>query len=156
MRDLFLSERRCVGNILNRHLAIDLAQFRDLKVRAEHYSPARSSARSNFNHDFALQFGLDSEFHNFKSYSAPVLPNTIGAEVFLTVDKATSMPLRLELLAGEAFPIKYFERPLEQIERALEGRGIDFPLKSSAYSRVLVVEGDICFLAFRSESAPLL
>jgi hypothetical protein len=154
MRGMFLSEKRCVRNTLLRHRSVEFDQFEDVMI--EHYSPPRFSTGGHFNLDYYLQFVEDAAIRNCRSFCARVLPNTMGAEVFVTIDKDTSRLLRMELLCGEAFPIKYFRQHIDQIEDELRRLSVSVRLGRSAYCRVFVIENDICFLAFPSDSSPVM
>ncbi len=54
MRDLFVSERRYIRNMLVRHQNIEVAEFGQVLI--EQYSPPRTRARTRFNNDYVLQF----------------------------------------------------------------------------------------------------
>src|ERR1700682_1384962 len=101
MRELFISEHRYIRNMLLRYRNVEFLDYG--LVLVEEHSSQHSPTRPRFNNDYMLQFVDD--LRNFESCSSTVLPNTSGADVFVTFDKHTSRPLRTELLAGEAFPI---------------------------------------------------
>ena len=151
MRELFVSERRYIRNMLLRYRNIEIAEFG--KVLVEEYSPPRVHAQTRFNNDYVLQFVKD--LSNFESCCASVLPNTLGAELFLTFDRDTFRPLRTELLAGEAFPVRFFKHYIEIIEERLCRLSQNIQLRKCAYCRILVIENDICFLAFPNEEVPI-
>jgi hypothetical protein len=153
MRELFLSDQRVIRNILFRYRTYEFERFEN--VVTEHYSPSRTSSKSRFNLDFYLQFVEDCEIKNCQSFCARVLPNTLGAEVFLTVDEETSRPLRIELLCGEAFPIRFFGDFVQQVENKLTQLSVSVKLDRCAYCRIFVIEDDICFLAFPKEPTPI-
>jgi hypothetical protein len=78
----------------------------------------------------------------------------MGAEVFLTVDRASGRPLRAELVGGNSFPAEYFRSEIERIEEGALELGLRINIEQSAYARILVVGGDICFLVFPSDAEP--
>jgi hypothetical protein len=92
----------------------------------------------------------------FKSFGASILPNTIGADVFVTVDEQTSQPLMTELLGGEAFSLKYFKEHVEKVEDRLAELSHPIDLRRTSYCRIFVIENDICFLAFPNDAIPVI
>jgi hypothetical protein len=152
MRELFVSERRYIRNILWQRAKILWDTFDPVVL--EYYAPPRTRCRVRFNNDYFLRFVAAENLRETKSYGSPVLPNTLGADVFLTVDELTSRPLMTELLAGEAFSIKYFKEHIEKIEDSLARLSHRVQFRKCAYSRVFVIENDICFLAFPEMPAP--
>lgn len=153
MRDLFQSEWRYIRNTL-RHWGLEPLGPRP--VLFENYYPRRASAKTHFNSDFALEFVAFEELENYKSYCAPVLPNSIGAEVFVTVDVDTLRLLRTEYLAGEAFSLSDFKSYIAIAESALRRYSLSVSFSRCAFCRVFVIEGDICFLVFPRETCPVL
>lgn len=179
LRDLFKSERRVIRNIALSGWGIDLDP--SVGVVAQWYDCERMEP-VHFNRDFRLEFDeRDLGTIDGMSWMAAVLPNTLGAEVFLTVEKGTYKPLLLHLLGGEAFPMKYFATYIRNIEtmlnhlaasqtkgrsagshgneaieagKVLEGRIKEISIKESAYSRILVVGNDICFLVLPEATSP--
>lgn len=153
MRELFLSERRYIANIVRQRTGTTLNRFDP--VLLEHYAQPRSRSVTRFNNDFFLQFVPQGTLTNHESYSTTILPNTIGADVFVTIQKETRRLLRTELLSGEAFPIRYFEEYCQQIEERLKSCGHRLRLAECAYCRVFVIQNDICFLVFPAEKSPI-
>ena len=186
-RQLFESEKRTIRNIALKHLGRETAPA-DFVYFETYSAPAREGETEVFNSDFRLQFDerdlSEIDFgRGTTGGMAPVLPNTLGAEVFLTVEKGTYRPLLLHLLGGEAFPMKYFATyvrhleamlnqlgnsqtkatladsgPNECIEASgrLKGSIREVSIKQSAYSRILVVGSDICFLVFPDATSPVM
>jgi len=154
MRDLFVSEQRYIRNLLWHWTKTKLKSFDPIVT--EYYAPPRSSSGIRFNNDFFLQFISSDKLQNIKSFNASILPNTIGADIFLTVDRNTCTPLRTELLAGEAFSIKYYKEYVGQIEKRLSQLSHQVHLNKCAYLRIFVIENDICFLAFPQETTPVM
>lgn len=152
MRDLFLSERRYIRNILMRHNMPDIVHFD--RVLTEQYSPPRTSSRTRFNLDYHLQFVEDKALKGCKSFCASVLPNVSGADVFVTLDQSLSRVLRTELLFGEAFSSKYFTKYIQDVERELRLHSIEVSLRRSSYCRLFVIEDDACFLVFPDTAVP--
>lgn len=152
MRDLFLSEARFIENMILRE-GIGSVRTPD-RVAIEYYAPPRTSKAISFNSDFFLQFVEMEDLKDFRSVCCPVRPNTMGAEVFLTLDKMTGAPLRAELIAGEAFEAEYFSSEIERIEREVSRTGISVNIAQSKYARVFIVENEICFLVFPDEPEP--
>ncbi len=96
MRDLYLSVQRYIRNILLRHAGVDWEA--EPPVKSEYYAPPRLSRhKPGVNLDFVLRF-IDAEsLPPSRSYCAPVLPHSMGAEVFVTIDAATQQLLLTEL-----------------------------------------------------------
>jgi hypothetical protein len=111
-----------------------------------------------FNNDFVLQFVSDRERLHIdgRAYCAPVLQNTIGVDVFVTVDNRTDRPYQAELLDGEAFSMNDFKEHIDNIEHHLARLRHPLDLKKTTYCRVFVIENDICFLAFPNARTPVL
>ena len=186
-RKLFESEKRIMRNIALEHLGHEpsRAEF----VYLETYCPTRrQGGGGQFNSDFRLQ--LDERDLSEIDFSpgcaggmSPVLPNTIGAEIFLTVEKSSDKPILLELMGGDAFGVDYFGRYIRDVETMLKEltgcarkptlrgsdssefieasglleRGIkEVSIKHCAYSRILVVGSDICFLLFPEATSPVM
>jgi len=152
MRSLYLSERRFIRNLLLRHRGAEPSEYG--QVMTEGYYPRRNLHRSRFNNDFELRFV--SKLTEYECCHTTVLPNTYGADLFLTFDSRTLQPLMTELMDGEAFPIRYYKRFVAEIEAQLKSLGQRVAIRRCAYSRIFVIEGDICFLAFPRESVPVI
>ena len=114
MRELFISERRYIRNVLWKHAAVSLETSGPVVI--EYYAPPRTASRVRFNNDFSLQFVPNDKLVRFRSFGASILPNAMGVDVFVTVDEQTSQPLMTELLGGEAFSINYFKEHIEKVE----------------------------------------
>lgn len=156
MRSLFVSEQRYIRNVLLQHRHIDADAVSFGKVLLEYYPPSRRPARHRFkfNCDFMLQF--DERLDNCKSCCTSILPNTLGADVFVTFDEVTSRPLRTELLGGDAFSIEYYRDYIEQVEVCLSRLSYPVSIRQCRYVRIFVIENDICFLAFPHDDAPVM
>lgn len=153
MRELFLSEQRYIRNILLQNVGREWSPRPT--VLSEYHAPPRTGAkRPYFNADFVLRFVEPAVWPEHKSFCARVLPNTLGAEVFLTVNAATGQPLMTELDSGEAFPLKYFRRFTDEVERELAKLNAPMRFQASSYCRVFVVGSDICFLSFLDDILP--
>jgi len=101
-----------------------------------------------------------------------VLPNALGAELFLIVDKATLAPTALELNGGCAYSIKYYATLVGLVEESLReavklrkprqtGRQWRevfqcIPIRHAAFARILVVGNDVTFLYFSEETTPVM
>jgi hypothetical protein len=126
-------------------------------VVSEYYAPPELKAEGpRFNLDFVLRFVDEATMPEHRSFCAPVLPNTMGAEVFVTVDAVTGTPLMTELLSGEAFPLSYFESHVATVEAELAKQNMKISIAECAYLRIFVVSRDICFLFFPKELSPVL
>ena len=150
MRDLFVSEARFIHNMLLRD-GVESVQIPD-QVLMEYHAPPRAAGASAFNADFILQFIATDDLQDFRSFSCPVRPNTMGAE--LSVDRQTNTPLCAELVAGEAFGREYFIDEIERLERELLPSGINVSSEQSKYARVLVLKDELCFLIFPHDIEP--
>jgi hypothetical protein len=156
MRELFISERRYISNILLKCAGIHL-QTSGPVVR-EYYTPPRTASRVRFNNDYVMELVSEDRLKTVKTkaYGALILPNSLGVHVFLTMDERTSQPLMTELLGGEAFSMKYFKEHIEKVEDRLANLSPPINLRRTSYCRIFVIENDICFLAFLNDDTPVL
>jgi hypothetical protein len=99
-----------------------------------------------------------------------VLPNALGAELFLVVEKATLSPTALELNGGGAFSIEHYTPYIDAVEAAIQeaigsvgGQNVGLPqldpskvtsVTKAAFARVLVVGSDVTFLYCPSIATP--
>lgn len=133
-------------------------------AKEEHDAPPPKRGPA-FNSDFRLSFGKpDLRGMNVTSRMSSILPNTYGAELFLTLDATTNRPLRCELLGGRAFPIKFFRSYVDAVETFIQcSMSYAFPepgdnreqqsgtqVKSQlidhcGYVRLLAFPSEICF-----------
>jgi hypothetical protein len=148
----------------------------DVRVISESYAEPRVQTKGpRFNTDFTLEF-VDSEQcicdNQHRCIGSPVMPNTVGADLFLIVNKFSFEPLLLDLVGGEAFPISYFAAYIDAVESALtqtlQSAGFEViparksvdaaiecaRLRRSEYCRLMVVGGDACFLFFPASHTP--
>jgi hypothetical protein len=169
VRSLFLSESRCISNLMMEEWGVRLASA-PLVVKEHSWEPFKNARPPKFNSDFTLDFVDDFTARPGRSGTMnTVLPNTFGAEVYLYVERPTFAPLHFELMSGAAFPIKHYTPHIGRLEKAirdavLSGEGLDSVLQGrllqqiavtkSAWARILVVGGDVCFLYFPTEALP--
>jgi len=171
MRAPFSSERRCISNLIEMEWRSPL-RFAPTIVSEYIAPPIDPGKRPWFNCDFTLDF-IDPRTASSEHVAtmSPVLPNTLGAEVFLVVQKELLAPMRLELIGGGAFSIKYYTSYLDNVEAAIreavelrERRETRVPwhemveaasMRRAAFARLLVVGTDATFLYFPGETAPL-
>lgn len=176
MRQLFLSESRCIGNLMKSGWGESLNSIPS--VLAESIDSGRTRDNARFNNDFCLDF-VDPSVSNYEhiTTSTSILPNSLGPEVFLTVERETFAPMRLELMWGASFPFTYFKDHIALVEHALREAllsWLDIPspmgsdvaqperlnldvsqaISRSAFARVMVVGDDVCFLCFPNHAAP--
>jgi hypothetical protein len=155
MRPLFISEQRYIRNTLWHWTKTEFKDFDP--VVQEYYTPPRSPSGIRFNNDYTLQFVSSNQLkRQCKSYGATILPNTIGVDVFVTVDEQTSQPVMTELLGGEAFSMKYFKEHVQKVEDRLAELSHPVELRRTSYCRIFVIENDICFLAFPNAATPII
>jgi hypothetical protein len=171
MRTLFVSERRCVSSLFRMkwNYQIHSAPLVLTETIAEPPNPRR---RPWFNCDFILDFVDYRTFTSERSAAAcSVLPNALGAELFLVVEKATLLPTALELNGGRAFSMKHYASYIDVVEAAIEGamvsargRNVGLPwnglsqvvsIERAAFARVLVVGSDVTFLYCPNETTPV-
>jgi hypothetical protein len=167
MRPLFTSEKRCVLNLFRAKWGRELLDMPT--VVSETIAHAADAARTPwFNCDFILDFVDYRAFRSERSAAVcSVLPNALGAELFLIVEKATLVPTALELNGGGAFPIGHFAEYIHVVEatvhKALTSLRTDVPqirwpeaisIRKAASARVLVVGSDITFLYFTEDTTP--
>lgn len=149
----FVSEQKAIENSLHLHgLNCDVER---LDIACEVIAPPRTKSHSRFNNDFSLFLKPPDEWRNIKCFGEKVLPNSSGVDLFVTVDEETSYPLLVELLGGEAFPIKWFREHIDRVECVLEALSRPVTLRRACYCRVLVIGGVICFLAFPFHDSPV-
>lgn len=162
MRPLFLSETRCVLNLFQkkwgeRSLVIPHILTETIAT------PARVTRRPWFNCDFILHF-VDWRPPRSQRTAAgcSILPNALGAELFLVVEKETLSPTALELNGGGAFTMDHYDRYIDIVETAVrealvvshernaqlhkDGSPGISRVKEAAFARILIVGNDITFL----------
>lgn len=171
MRILFLSERRSILSLMRKAWDCDLDT--EVSVIAETVNGEDGDVgESRFNCDFMMDFVHHSaDWSKSQITMSPILPNTLGAELFLAVDKATLRPMRLELMGGAAFPAKHFANYISSVETAIReamssletangncpGVAARVPaIRKSAFARIMVIHGDICFLYCPKEDRPIM
>jgi len=125
--------------------------------------PTNPRRKPWFNCDFILDFVDWRSLTSERSGAAcSVLPNALGAELFLIVEKASLSPTALELNGGGAFGIAHYASYIGVVEAAIQeaiasrgGQGAGLPqiewshvtsVARAAFARVLVVGSDITFL----------
>lgn len=170
MRALFLSESRCISNLIKEKWGA--AMESEPKVLKE-YSAASSEdgRRPSFNRDFTIDFVDDFTEFEREGTMNTALPNTLGADLYLFVETPTLKPLHFELMFGDAFPIEYYTPYIERVESAVRDAvtrwqmvgGVASPMllhqvrvAEAVCARFLVVGGDICFLYFPTEASPVM
>jgi hypothetical protein len=172
MRNLFASERRCISNMSRMKWGHVVEP--EPSVLREYYSePVGRRGGRRFNCDFALEFVDRFEmWPESMATAASILPNALGAEVFLIVEKATLSPMALELVGGDAFSIKHYASLIDVVEAAIqqamklrEVRRTGPPwrelvefvsIEEAAFARLLVVGSDITFLYSPSVTTPVM
>lgn len=119
MRPILKSECRMVANMVREIWACELR--RPDTVYREWYTPSGGiSQPRQFNASFSIEFVEEVVGKQpIEVGMSTILPDAVGAEVFLTVDKQTHSPMMLEMLGGEAFEIKYFEEYVGIVESVL-------------------------------------
>lgn len=171
MRNLFLSEKRCVANLMQGKWGVGL-RSEPIVVKERFSEPVRKEKGPKFNCDFVLDFVEDFlEVRERDGTMNTALPNTLGADVYLFVERPSLHPLHLELMFGEAFSIKFYSQYIARTEAAIREAVLSqrlaaklsqsallqrLPVKKAACARVLVVGGDVCFLYFPSEAVPVM
>jgi hypothetical protein len=120
-----------------------------------HVSRTGRQQKRFFNKDFILEFvNRATMTTNHRSLMAPFLPNTIGVDIFLSIDQDTKAPLLMETMCGEALGPEYYGEYIDRIEEMIANvvRTADYSITETSrvakarYSRVIVVGNDICFL----------
>lgn len=172
MRTLFASEKRCVSNLINLKWGKLLHTLPSIVSEYIDQS-ANCKIRPSFNCNFSLNF-VDPRTASFDTAAtmSPVLPNTLGAELFLVVERDTTNPIRLELLGGDAFPLRHYTTYVDIIEtsirEAIRSRTHPFTsalstkaltnilMRKAAFARLLVVGCDATFLYFPNETTPIM
>jgi len=172
VRALFASEQRSVSNLWQMLWGHDVPRAPTV-VSEMIAGPSNPRKTPWFNCDFIFNFVDWRTFRAERSASAcSVLPNALGAELFLIVEKATLAPTALELNGASAFPIGHYATWIAIVEAAIH-RALDEPeklrgkwplgqmsksvrIEAAAFARVLVVEGDVTFLYFPHDTTPLM
>jgi hypothetical protein len=169
MRELFTSERRCVHNISRMKWGVSVEP--GPIIREFHPEPLGRESQQAFNSDFEIEFfdRLAATWPEHMVAAASILPNAIGAEVFLTVEKQTLSPMIFQLIEGEAFRRKHFSHLIDEVEEAVrDSLGMSdarehaaWPqlidctgMRKAAFVRLMVVGTDVTFLYFPSSSVP--
>jgi hypothetical protein len=129
------------------NLGVDWQDFPPV-VEEYHHPPRRPVRGRSFNTDYVLRFVPKGTLPAYRSFCARVLPCTMGAEVFLTVDANTLRPLLTELVSGEAFQLRDFKPHVELLEAELARLDISLTLRKCDYCRMFVIDDEICFLIF--------
>jgi hypothetical protein len=154
-------------------------------VEHEYHAPLPIGKRQYFNNDFELCFFQSDELpQNRLKSMIPILPNTIGAELYCLANSDSCTPLVLTLMGGGSFPIKYYKRYISELEKVIcesisnektwklyddqlggdSGRNLLEPLslvhqwkplKQHRYLRVMVIHDNICFLTFPRHELPI-
>src|SRR5688572_14132294 len=120
MRTLFASEERCIRNLFHLRWQRDLRFTLDV-ITEIILEPATSEAKPWFNCDFILDFVDSRTFASDRASAVcSVLPNALGAELFLIVAKSTLRLTALELNGGTAFPIEDYQEYIDGVESAIE------------------------------------
>jgi len=182
MRNLFLSENRTISKLIYSEWEKHYNEF--IVVHGESLEPVNENNKKRFNVDFSLDFlGKDKELpEKRKAIMWPILPQTIGAEIFLIVEAESFKPIWMQLMGGGAFSCKYFTHYIEEIETAIQIAISTYkswlpykeqfsesdsceelssdqlskrrPLKKHKYFRIMVIYDDICFLSFPRHELP--
>lgn len=170
MRALFLSEKRCISNLMQEKWGTAIQS--DPQVYREYLEPSSAVARRpDFNSDFVIDFVDDfTALPDWEGTMQTALPNTLGTDLYLFVQTSSFTPLRFEMMFGKAFSIDDFGKYIEHVESTvidavtcLSAVNRVFKqtllqqasIAKSRYARILVVGGDICFLYFPSEDMPV-
>lgn len=155
MRPLFLFEQKTINAVLEPALGLNVPLPSD--VVFEWYD-APTLDHPQFNRDFCVGFTQRSTMQSTRSYCSAILPNTIGSDVFLTVERETNRPLMLEQMFGAAFSISYFRKYVEEIEYVLKQGSAeifqDFSVARCRMAHVLVVNSIVCFLLCPHDATP--
>ena len=91
-----------------------------------------------------------------EAYCTSVLPNTLGSDIFVSLDKHSLAPVRTELLTGDAFPLRYFKEYIEIIEYHMDKLSHPITIRNASYCRIFVIDNSISFLAFTNDSLPVM
>lgn len=120
MRSLFTSEARCIQRMIqarwgkaNSHVPAIVSEY----IAA----PDKPKSKPWFNCDFCLDFvdRRDADWASSEIASHSILPNTLGAELFLAVEPAAFVPMRLDLIGGQTLSFKYYAAYLQQVGEAI-------------------------------------
>jgi len=162
MRRLFRSEQRVLEEVIRneRGIALDLSALQVVEELQDVTKGSRS-----FNSGFWLKFGAVGEASGERTcIGQPILPRTLGLELFLMVDKVLGFPQSLELLTGSGIESRYFIKPWghlkdrlatmlpSNIQNALPKK----PLVEFPYVRVFWIYDDVSFLIFSGEYSTVL
>lgn len=171
MRPLFVSEWKCVSVLTE--MQWNRAPSSEPEVFDEYHALDRcGSASGSFNCDFIMDF-VNPKLASWKHTTTmqPILPNTLGADLFLVTGETSLAPMRLQLIGGPAFSKKYFKRFVNEIESLLQRVGIQSAfsgmlselvlknitatIRKAVFSRVLVVGDYTTFLYFPKHRTPI-
>lgn len=170
MREPFASEKRCISNLFQ--MKWKNHDYRVPNVVSEFIAqPAEAKTKPWFNCDFILDFVDPRAVKAKRSASVcSVLPNALGAELFLVVEEDSLFPTALELNGGRAFSLTHYVQYVDLVEEAIKnaveqqnGPAAQHPhwslverasIHNAAFARVLVVGNDVTFLYFPNDSVP--
>ena len=185
MNDLFCSEKQCVLDLLHK-IKIDGANIA-MDIESKMYAKPRRPGLCMFNCDFLYFFKRKTDSpvsqFNISGIGEAILPQTMGVEVYVCVEKDTQYLISFDLVGGEGFSIKYYKKYISKIESSIDAviakmtsfhpskeqytnDALDAklqvevfadyrkPLAKCRYLRVFVIDGIIYFLAFPKDEIP--
>jgi len=199
MRELFISEHEYLSSLIYQETKKTMCK--NFKVIREAYSepgvlqrcflrgkdrnkpiPIKPT-RQHFNCNFELDFKEWGRHTERRGIVMSLLPNTLGCELIVSLDKDGVSPMHMELLGGEAFSIKYYKRYINEIEEKIDSllraknqwfpsseqfsqatahdilsdtdlSTARVPLKKMKYLRIFILRDKIYFLSFKSMTKP--
>ena len=167
MRTLFISEQRAINNVFPG----PSPSGGDYVI--DEWLLQSSANEKSFNGDFVLRCQPELPAR-FKSIAKPILPNTVGAELFITRDVESNCLYQAELMGGPAFPYRYYAPFVKLMERrvlcgkerlarhihadASQAEHLLSKLsrvRGSLFARIMLVGDDLTFLLFATNPRPL-
>jgi hypothetical protein len=140
MRGLFESERKLVTNMVRAEMyeAVPIV----VGVAIEVYGNRAEGKGVCFNQDFCINFEQQQKPDKYKTIAVPVLPSTLGVDLFLTLNPQSKQPKMLELLGGAGLPMRYFDQFVSEVDSLLSG------LQSCAVTRLKKAQAVRMFVAY--------
>jgi len=156
MRSLFLSEERILDQMIRNETG-SVPDLRGVLVVRETHSKSRGNPA--FNCGFFLEFGRRiANANETRCITRSILPQAIGLEMFLVIDKNSHLPISLELLTGEGLRMRDFRDPHLYLDEflnrlsgstdALGGLAIPRSIAEFGYTRLVWMYEEIAFLLF--------
>jgi hypothetical protein len=113
----------------------------DIQVCKEEYEQQNDCFNADFAIWFVDTFPLEAKL---KSHVLPVMPNTLGAELFVVFDE-NQVPILVRLIGGDNFPVIDFANTIKDVHKILsEARAL--PSFNESFVRIVDLGSVVSFL----------